>query len=115
MKASEITKKLAELDQLRAELVGRQAGMTASEKIAALESAQPHVKIGSPEHAALLAAGYQMTIEQAKTIIKERAEKPELWPYEKAEQARAMLAAFEAPKNQKPSSNREPWRTRARA
>ena len=116
MKKQDLIKKLGELDQLRTEILGQVSRMSNSEKIAALEAAQPNVKLGSPEHAALLAAGYGMTIEQAETIIKERAEKPELWPYEQFEKARAMLEAFNAdPKKQAPTSKRPPWRVRARA
>lgn len=114
MKASEINKKLAELEELRDELLGQQSRMTSQEKIRALEEAQPKVKIGSKEHAALLEAGYGMTVEQAETIIKERQEKPELWPYEEFVKAKAMLAAFSA-KNPQPSSDRQGWhRSRGR-
>ena len=93
MKASEINKKLAELEELRAELLGLQAQLTDEEKIKALADAQPKVKYGSPEHAALLAAGYGMTIEQARTIIEERKKKPELWPYEEFAKAQAMIVS----------------------
>jgi hypothetical protein len=108
MNTSQIRKKLAELDELRAELLGQQGRMSPQEKIKALEAAQPMVKYGSPEHAALLAAGYGMTIDQARQIIKEREAKPELWPYEKYEQAQAMIAAFEV-KNPQPGSTRQAW------
>ena len=110
MKASEINKELARIRRVEAELLGQQARMTSAEKMQALADAQPKVEFGSPEHASLLAAGYGMTIEQARTIIKERAEKPELWPYEKFEQATAMIAAFEAnPKTHGPSNTRQAW------
>ena len=114
MKASEINKKLAELGELRDALLGQQARLTDEEKIQALADAQPKIKYGSKEHAALLAAGYGMTIEQARTIIKERKEKPELWPYEELVKAQAMIAAFEV-KNPQPSSTRQPWHRSSRA
>ena len=109
MNAAQLRKKLAELNELREELLSRQASMTTAEKLKALAEAQPMVKPGTREHAALLAAGYGMTIEQAKTIIKERQERPELWPYEKFEEAQAMLAAYSA-KGPQPSSTRRGWR-----
>jgi len=110
LKPFDLNKKLAELDELRAELLGQQARMTSEEKMQALADAQPKVEFGSPEHASLLAAGYGMTIEQARTIIEERAKKPELWPYEEFAKAKAMIAAFEAnPKDHGPSNTRQAW------
>lgn len=45
----------------------------------------------------LLGSGYGgMTVEKAKTIIKERGENPLLWPYEMYEKAKAFLEAYEA-------------------
>lgn len=61
------------------------------------------------EMEAFLQAGYPgMTVEKAKTIIKERRENPALWPYEMFEKAQAFLAAYEA----KPTavSTRKPWK-----
>ena len=46
--------------------------------------------------AQLLQVGYGMTIEQARTIVKERKENPALWPYEQYEKATAMLEAYTA-------------------
>ena len=110
MKASEINKELARIRRLEAELLGQQGRMSAEEKMQALADAQPKVEFGSPEHASLLAAGYGMTIEQARTIIEERAKKPELWPYEEFAKAKAMIAAFEAnPKDHGPSNTRQAW------
>ncbi len=55
------------------------------------------IKPGTPEMEALLQAGYpDMSVAKAKTIIKERKERPELWPYEMLERAEAFLAAYEA-------------------
>jgi len=55
------------------------------------------VKPGTPEMEALLQAGYpDMSVAKAKLIIKERKERPELWPYEMLERAEAFLAAYEA-------------------
>lgn len=110
----DILKKLAELDELRDLLVDKlqtEAGDTDA-KIKALEAAQPMIKPGTPEHAALLATGYGMTVEKAQTIISERKKNPAIWPYEMLEKAEAMLAAY----NAKPVviSTRKPWRTRPR-
>lgn len=81
-----------------------------TDHIEQLEDAQPKVKNGSKAHEALLASGYHMTREEAETIIKERAEKPELWPYEMLVKAKAFLAALAT----EPTviSTRKPWRTR---
>jgi len=81
-----------------------------TDHIKQLEDAQPKVKHGSKDHENLLASGYQMTREEADTIIKERAERPELWPYEMLVKAKAFLEALKT----KPTviSTRQPWRTR---
>ena len=81
-----------------------------TDHIKQLEEAQPKVKPGSKEHETLLASGYHMTRKEAETIIKERAERPELWPYEMLVKAKAFLEALET----KPTvtSTRKPWRTR---
>lgn len=50
----------------------------------------------TPEFQALLESGYQMTLEEAKTIIKEREEEPTRWPYEEYKKAKALLAAWNA-------------------
>lgn len=83
--------------------------LTAQEKIRLVELRQPMVEPGSDEHAALLASGYGMSVDTARQIVKERNKRPELWPYEKFEQAKAMLAAFEA-RDPQPSSKRKPWK-----
>ncbi len=50
----------------------------------------------TPEMEAFLALGYGgMTVEKAKTIIRERKENPQLWPYEEVQKAEAFLAAYE--------------------
>lgn len=52
---------------------------------------------GSPQLESLLSSGYAgMTREMAETIIKERRENPNLWSYERYEQAKAFLAALAA-------------------
>lgn len=81
-----------------------------TDHIKQLEDAQPKVKPGSKAHEALLASAYHMTREEAETIIKERAERPELWPYEMLVKAKAFMEALGA----KPTvvSTRKPWRTR---
>jgi hypothetical protein len=107
----DIQKELARLDELRAALVTQLHGATSDDKIAMLEDAQPKIKHGSKEHASFLASGYGFTVEEARQIVKERNENPHLWPFEKFQQAKAMLEAFSA----KPAvvSTRRPWRTRA--
>jgi hypothetical protein len=57
-----------------------------------------HIAPGTPEMEHLLAIGYPRigSVEKAETIIKERKERPELWPYELYEQAQAFLAAYKA-------------------
>lgn len=58
----------------------------------------------------LLGKGYTgMTVAKAKAIIKERAENPALWPYEKLQEAEAFLAAYEAT-NPTPGATRQPWK-----
>jgi hypothetical protein len=101
----DIQKKLKELDELREELLSK---VSQEDGVKALEKAQVHIEPGSPEHEALLATGYEMTREQAETIIAERKKRPELWPYEMLTKAQAFLAAFES----KPQvvSTRPPWR-----
>lgn len=55
------------------------------------------VEYGSPEHEALISIGYNgLTVKQAKQIVKERAEKPELWPWEEYMKAQAVIAAHAA-------------------
>lgn len=55
------------------------------------------IKPGTPEMEALLQAGYpDMSVDKAKLIIKERKERPDLWPYEMLERAEAFLAAYNA-------------------
>lgn len=54
------------------------------------------IKPKTKEMEQFLQAGYpDMTVEKAKTIIKERKENPALWPYEMLERAEAFLAAWE--------------------
>lgn len=50
----------------------------------------------TPEFKALLQAGYQMTLEKAETIIKERDADPARWPYEMYEKAQALLKAWDS-------------------
>lgn len=54
------------------------------------------IKPKTPEMEQLLSAGYGgMTVATAKQIIEEREKNPQLWPFEKYEQAKAFLAAYE--------------------
>lgn len=48
----------------------------------------------TPEFQALLQAGYQMTLEEAEMIIKERDEEPTRWPLAEYRKAKALLAAW---------------------
>jgi hypothetical protein len=110
----ELREKLAQLEQLREELLGQAAELTSAERIKALEDAQPKVKPGTPEMETLLSTGYKgMTVERANTIIEERKKDPQAWPLERAEEAQAFLDAYNA-KDRKPTSDRRGWkRTRA--
>lgn len=67
-------------------------------KLTIAEALAKHNKIdyGSDEHRRLLESAYGMTVEKAQTIIKERRENPQLWPYEMYERAENMLAALKA-------------------
>ena len=76
----------------------------------ALEDAQVKIAPGSEAHEMLLQSGYHMTREQAEAIIRERDEKPERWPYEVYERAKAFLAALEA--EPEVVSTRPAWRSR---
>ena len=93
---SQIQTELGRLEQLRAALLNQAAHTTNEDKIKALEKAQPHIKPKTVQMEALLQAGYGMTVEEAKTILKERKENPVAWPLEEARKAQAMLAAYEA-------------------
>jgi len=107
---TDLQAQLKKIRTLEAEVLGQLATQTDDDKIEALEKAQPMVKPGSKEHEALLATGYGFDKKQAETIIKERAERPELWPYAMKEKAEAFLAALKA----KPVviSTRKAWRIR---
>lgn len=68
----------------------------------------PH---GSAEHQTLVEAGYQMTVGEAKQIIKERETNPALHSHEDVKKAKAMLAAIKPTKKQlEPSSDRPGWK-----
>lgn len=93
MNLQEINKKLRELEEVKAALLGE---AQKQDQITALEEAQPQIKPGTKGHANFLAAGYGMTIEEAETIIKERDDNPMRWPLEEYRKAKAMLAAYKA-------------------
>ena len=109
MSLSKIQLELGRLEELRAALVHEATGMTNADKIKALEDAQPKVKPKSVELEALLQTGYDLTVKEAESIIKERAANPQAYPLEEARKAQAMLAAYNAT-NLKPSSTRQGWR-----
>ena len=77
-----IDQRLAEIDDLRAELLDKRASMTEREKVEALEAAQPKVERGTPERDALLASGYEMSAADAERLILERDADPHTWPFE---------------------------------
>ena len=64
---------------------------------------------GSPGHKTLIEAGYGMTMETAQQIIKEWGDDHTSWPWEKYEQAQAMVQAFTA-RNPQPTSTKPGWR-----
>ena len=108
MSLTQIQSELGRLEQLRAALVGQAAQMTPSDKIKALEDAQPHVKPKTPQAEALLQVGYGLTVAECKAIIKERDANPVTWPLEEYRKAQAMLAAYNTETPQ-PSSTRAGW------
>jgi hypothetical protein len=68
-----------------------------------------HIRPKTPEMEAFLKGGYpDMSVEKAKTIIKERKENPAMWPYEMLERAEAFLAAYESAPQV--VSKRAPWK-----
>ena len=69
------------------------------------------MKHGSEGHAALLASGYGMTIEDARMTIKERAENPSAYSIGELRKAQAMIAAFEVgPEQLRPISTTPGWK-----
>lgn len=52
------------------------------------------IKPRTKEMEAYLAVGYGMNLKKAQTIIDERKEKPELWPYEMLEKAQGFIEAY---------------------
>ena len=96
MSLTDIQRELGRLETLRAALIHEAGSMTDADKIKALEAAQPHVKPKTPQMEALLQAGYGITVDEAKAILKERKENPAAWPLEEARKAQAFLAAYEA-------------------
>lgn len=56
----------------------------------------------------ILASGYEMSIAEAKQIIKERDADVHAHPFDHYRKAKAMLAAYTAT-NPQPSSSRQPW------
>jgi hypothetical protein len=108
MSLTQIQAELGRLEELRAALVGQARHATNADKIKALEDAQPHIKPKTAQLESLLQAGYGMSVAEAKTVLKERAEDPARWPLEEARKAQAMLAAYEA--TPQVISKRQPWR-----
>jgi len=106
----DIQKELQRLNELRDELLRK---AQTEDGIKQLEDVQPMIRYGTKAHEELLASGYQMSKEDAETIIKERAEDPNRWPYEELRKAKAFLAAL----NAKPTvtSTRKPWRVRGQS
>jgi hypothetical protein len=96
MTAQQIQTELGKLEQLRNALLQQAGNATNTEKIEALQAAQPLIKPSTPQMEALLQAGYGMTVKTAETIIKERDADPVRWPLERYEAAQAMLEAYKA-------------------
>ena len=108
MSMSDIQKELGRLKQLEAALLHEARGMSNTDKIRALEAAQPMVKPKTRQMAALLEAGYHMSLEEAQAILTERKADPQAYPYAEYKKAQAFIAAYEA----KPvvTSTRAGWR-----
>lgn len=53
------------------------------------------IKPKSPELGALLAAGYQMTVEEAREIVAARAKDPTSYSIAEVRKAQALLQAYE--------------------
>jgi hypothetical protein len=62
--------------------------------VVTVEDKPEQIKFKTPEMEAFLAIGYGMNLKKAQDIIKEREEKPELWPYEMYEKAQAFLESY---------------------
>lgn len=55
------------------------------------------IKPGTPEMERFLQAGYgDLTVEEARRIIKERKENPMMYPYSEEQRCRAFLAAYDS-------------------
>ncbi len=75
----------------------RQARQATAAKPLKLHETVTPVAYGSPEHEQLISIGYDgLTVAQAKQIVAERKEKPELWPWEEYMKAQAVIAAHAA-------------------
>lgn len=66
------------------------------------------VKHGSAAHKRLIESGYGMSMAKADAIVKERKADPRSWPFEKFEQAEAMLEAAKA--KPRPVSPKPGWK-----
>ena len=85
----------------------------ATQDIKKLEETVKPVKRKTPEMEALLEVGYGMNLAQAKQIIKERDADPATHSYEKYNEAKAFIQAYET--ESRPVSNRKGWqRNKAR-
>lgn len=63
----------------------------------AAKVAPKSIQPGTPEMEQFLQAGYgNMTVEEARRILKVREENPFYYPYEVAQKAKAFLAAYES-------------------
>ena len=59
-----------------------------------VEDRPERIEFRTKEMEAYLAVGYGMDLAKANLIIKEREAKPELWPYEMYEKAKAFIEAY---------------------
>lgn len=78
---------------------------TQEEKVKKLTDTVQVIKHGSKDHFAMLEAGYEMTVDEAKQIIAEREKDPHTHPYDVYKKAKALLEASKA--KPVPVSNRK--------
>lgn len=78
-------------------------------KIVSARKPSLSIKPKTKEMEQFLQAGYpDMSVEKARTIIKERKENPASWTYEMLEKAEAFLAAYES--SPVVTSTRQGWK-----
>lgn len=96
MSLADIQRELGRIKKLETALLQQATSATNSDKIKALEAAQPMIKPKTKTMEALLRAGYHLTLAEAQAIIKEREADPRSYPYAELKKAQAFIAAYEA-------------------